>query len=292
MWDDNFTLKRIYTALLSHKAKERFEHLIIFLSMACFVLHLIVLLINHRGGVQLTEALYTPFTIILIYEVYLLVYYLRRSIIEYIGKQYEIVSLILIRSVFEDFAHHSFSFQPLTDAGIAFIVKIVGISLLFYLVRLFYRIASMLRRKQPVAHGHKGEARQFLTIKKTVSVLLIFIFIGLLLFSVAHAFMTVSTMESSFMVLKKMNHVFYDSFFTTLILSEVFLLLLTMIYTDDFSIIMRDSAFIISTTLMKIAFGEEPLAFTGIIVVSVAFGVAMLAIYRLYEQPCDPKKIS
>ena len=252
--------------------------------MGCFVLHLLVLLYNHREGAQLTEALYTPFTIILIYEVYLLVYYLRKSIIEYIGKQYEIITLILIRSVFEDLAYHKYGFQPLTEAGVAFMVKIAGICGLFVLVWLFYRIAASLRLKQPVAHSRKRASRQFLTIKKTMSVLLIAVFVALLLYSVVHAVADTSSFESFFVLLKKMNHVFYASFFTTLILSEVFLLLVTMFFTDDFGIIMRNSAFIISTTLLKIAFGEGPLAFTCVIVLAVGFGVGMLAIYRLYEK--------
>jgi len=44
-------------------------------------------------------AIYTPFSFILIYEVYLLVFYLPKSTTIYIGKQYEIITLILIRGI-------------------------------------------------------------------------------------------------------------------------------------------------------------------------------------------------
>ena len=40
------------------------------------------------------NAMYTPFSVLLFYEVYLLVYYLRRSTTIYIGKQYEIIALM------------------------------------------------------------------------------------------------------------------------------------------------------------------------------------------------------
>ncbi|MFN6048152.1 MAG: hypothetical protein ACK45C_09065, partial [Bacteroidota bacterium] len=48
------------------------------------------------------SAIYTPFSFILIYEVYLLIYYLPKSTSIYIGKQYEIITLIVIRRIFKD----------------------------------------------------------------------------------------------------------------------------------------------------------------------------------------------
>ena len=44
-------------------------------------------------------AIYTPFSFILVYEVFLVVYYLPRSISQYIRKQYEIITLIIVRSI-------------------------------------------------------------------------------------------------------------------------------------------------------------------------------------------------
>ena len=48
------------------------------------------------------SAIYTPFSFILIYEVYLLIYYLPKSFTTYITKQYEIITLIIIRKLFKD----------------------------------------------------------------------------------------------------------------------------------------------------------------------------------------------
>ena len=50
------------------------------------------------------SAIYTPFSILLVYEAYLLIYYLRRSTTLYIAKQYEVIALILIRGLFKDMA--------------------------------------------------------------------------------------------------------------------------------------------------------------------------------------------
>ena len=47
-------------------------------------------------------ALFSPFSILLIYEVYLLIYYLRKSYTKSLSKQIEIMALILLRNNFKD----------------------------------------------------------------------------------------------------------------------------------------------------------------------------------------------
>ena len=48
------------------------------------------------------SALYTPFSFILVYEAFLLIYYLPNSFTVSVVKGYEIISLILIRKIFKD----------------------------------------------------------------------------------------------------------------------------------------------------------------------------------------------
>ena len=48
------------------------------------------------------SGIYTPFSIILYYEIFLLIYYLPRSFTTSILKQFEIISLIVIRRIFYD----------------------------------------------------------------------------------------------------------------------------------------------------------------------------------------------
>ena len=63
-------------------------------------------IINFSSSTELLNnpisAIYTPFSFILIYEVYLLIYYLPKSFTTYITKQYEIITLIIIRKLFKD----------------------------------------------------------------------------------------------------------------------------------------------------------------------------------------------
>jgi hypothetical protein len=106
-----------YAKLLDEKTKKLSEKFIINLAIISFLLHLAVITLNDLGllGVAITgelftnpiSAIYTPFSFILVYEVYLLIYYLPKSMTIYIGKQYEIIMLIVIRRLYKDLSNIS-----------------------------------------------------------------------------------------------------------------------------------------------------------------------------------------
>ena len=90
-------------------------------------------------------ALYTPFSFILVYEAFLLIYYIPRSFTTAVGKQYEIISLIVIRKIFKDI--------PLIDLNsnwienpynLQLIYDLVGILVIFFLIYLFKRTKQNL----------------------------------------------------------------------------------------------------------------------------------------------------
>ncbi|MBT8283332.1 MAG: hypothetical protein KJO86_06310, partial [Muriicola sp.] len=95
-------LDSLHRLFLSEKTRERSEKVIISIAIISFILHLaLILLKDYLPGITLNSdlfnnpiaAIYTPFSFILVYEVYLLVYYLPKSISLYISKQYEIITL-------------------------------------------------------------------------------------------------------------------------------------------------------------------------------------------------------
>ena len=103
-------IQNIFRYLLSETTKKRSEKIILSIAIASFVIHLILILLVQLKLIHLESslfdspiaAIYTPFSFILLYEVYLVIYYLPRSITTYIGKQYEIITLIVIRRLFKD----------------------------------------------------------------------------------------------------------------------------------------------------------------------------------------------
>ena len=102
-------LDRLSDLFLSPAARKVVEHSLVRVSLTLFLLHAAVYAVHELGWLpfQMPESLfghplhilYTPFSAILVAEVYLLVYHLPSSFARSMGKQLEIVSLIEIRSV-------------------------------------------------------------------------------------------------------------------------------------------------------------------------------------------------
>jgi hypothetical protein len=82
----------------------------------------------------------------------------------------------------------------------------------------------------------------------------------------------------------EVNKIFFDDFFTILILVDVFLLLFSFLHSDNFNKIMRNSGFIISTIMIKMSFSTEGILNLILIVMSVLFGIIILAIHNKYEK--------
>jgi hypothetical protein len=82
---------------------------------------------------------------------------------------------------------------------------------------------------------------------------------------------------------ESINNLFFDQFFTILILVDVVMLLVSFFYTNEFHKIIRNSGFVISTILIRMSFGVSGLISTILIVVAVLFGLAIIAVHNKYE---------
>jgi len=83
---------------------------------------------------------------------------------------------------------------------------------------------------------------------------------------------------------KKINNIFFEEFFTVLIIVDVLLLLFSFFYSDKFHNIIRNSGFVISTILIKVSFLSEGIINNILIISAVLFGFLILVIYNLYEK--------
>ncbi|MCH1402400.1 MAG: hypothetical protein L7U78_07745, partial [Schleiferiaceae bacterium] len=87
--------------------------------------------------------------------------------------------------------------------------------------------------------------------------------------------------ESTNMI--EVNDIFFEQFYNFLIISDVLILLFSLLYTDNFPVIIRNSSFVISTVLLKLSFTGEGLLSQALIILGVGFGVLMLAIHNRYR---------
>jgi len=235
------------------------------------------------------SAVYTPFSFILIYEVYLLIYYLPKSFTTYITKQYEIITLIIIRKLFKDLSALELSENWFEIKGdLQFTYDIVASLLLFYLIFLFQKQGKQKLVQQA---SFKPIIEKFVNKKKLIAVILVPLFFVMASYTLINWFAGISFSSSELPTFESINNLFFDQFFTVLILVDVVLLLISFFYTDQFHKIIRNSGFVISTILIRMSFGVNGLISTILIVVAVLFGLAIITIHNKYEKNNLPNDV-
>jgi hypothetical protein len=260
--------------------------------MFAFIVHLMFIFLNKLDFIHLElltklfnnpiAAIYTPFSFILIYEVYLLVYYLPKSTTIYIGKQYEIILLIIIRRIFKDISNLELTrdwFAVKYD--LIFLYDIVAVIVLFFLIFIFYRLSDLQKKEAIISH----KLERFISIKNRIASFLVPILLILSFYSfydwIVKSFFSVNALVYNF---EDINKIFFEDFFTVLILVDVLILLFSFLHSDKFSTVIRNSGFIISTIMIKLSFNTEGILNVILLVLSVVFGILILFIHNKYDK--------
>ena len=286
-------LKRVdslHKKVFSKKNIKSFETLVLYFAIAGFLIHLALVFLNLKYDVNYfvgldsllsnpISALYTPFSFILVYEAFLLIYYFPRSFTTSIAKEYEIISLVLIRKIFEDIPQLDISSGIYNQQSLLLLYDLIAIIIIFYLIFLFRQtIASIPKRKT------NENLVRFISYKKILSIVLVPI---LLFLCLSNLFDWTYSIFINNEIVKNINAVFFIDFFTILILVDVFILLLSFQYTDRYHQIIRNTGFIISTILLRLSFSVSGLPSVILLVIGVLFGLIILRIYRLSELNSD-----
>ena len=281
-------IEDLFSKIFSEKIIKKFEKYILYLASIGFVIHLTIILLNNYNLIELSvvgtnlfsnpiSALYTPFSFILVYEAFLLIYYIPRSFTTAVGKQYQIMSLIVIRKIFKDI--------PLVDLNANWIENsnnqqlvfdLVGVLIIFFLIYLF----KITKEKLPIKPV-SAKLDRFIASKKLVSIVLLPTLFTICIFSFVNWFNGVF-IEESFN--DNLNNLFFNEFFTILILADVFILLISFQYTERYSQLIRNTGFIISTILLRLSFSVSGLTSILLIISGIVFGLLILLIYNAIER--------
>lgn len=286
----------IYNTFLSNETRKKSERIILIIAIASFFIHLSLIFLVDLGAIKIDSgttlfenpiaAIYTPFSFILVYEVYLLIYYLPRSITTYIGKQYEIITLIIIRRIFKDLSALSLSpdwFSQKYD--LQFTYDILASLIMFFLIYLFYKQSKKRILIEESDDNKQDGTARFIRVKKLMAVALVPILLALSIYSFSTWLVgTLSPSENADVAFQNLNNVFFEQFFTVLIIVDVFLLLFSFFHTDEFHKVIRNSGFIISTILIRLSFSVTGLMNTVLIIAAVVFGLLMFFIYNKFEK--------
>ncbi len=292
---ESFKLEKIYNTLLIDQVKERIEKVILTLAIVSFIVHLVIIYLVKFGVLDFGEnsdlinnpiaAIYTPFSFILLYEVYLLIYYLPKSFTTYIGKQYEIITLIIIRRLFKDLSNLELKGDWFTiKYDLQFTYDLVTSIIIFGLIYFFYK-----KSKVPFSTGIEQESNsmalsKFIKIKKLIALVLVPLFVILSIYSFTTWILSLTNpSDYAAYSFNSINNIFFEHFFNILIFADVLVLLFSFFITDDFHKVIRNSGFIISTILIRLSFSNTGLVNNLLILCAIIFGLFILIIHNKFQ---------
>jgi len=272
-----------FDSYFSTKVIRKIELLLLRAAVFSFILHLIIIYLGnhfqyfHHLQHSYLKAIYTPFSFILFYEVFLLVIIIPNSISEFIGKQFEVITLITLRSFFHDIAdfnlEESIHFQ--NPAFISLMYDLGASIVMLGLTILYYKIYNVNSTTEVIKELHK-----YINIKKLVSLCMIVV---LLILSVTSLLTWSVDMIEALRVndhYPNPNTVFYENFFSIMIFVDVLLLIISFTFHSSFFIIFRNASFIITTILLRMSLTiEKPMNYV-IILVGFLFAIASFFLYR------------
>ena len=280
-----------HNLFFSNISKNIIEKIILNIALLSFLVHLALIFIskNNIFGFNLSSdlfdnsiiAIYTPFSFILIYEVYLLVYYLPQSFTSYLSKQYEIITLIVLRRFFKDIS--SFDTQNITLLNIInsqIFYDLLAALILFFIVYLF-KYNVIRNRNKRILEENVG-LRRFVYQKQVIASILIPLFFFMALYSFYNWFL--ESVNGNSILITNLNHIFFEDFFNILIFVDIIILLLSFFYKQSFHKIIRNSGFIVSTIIIRISFGVSGLINLSLIISALLIGLCVLTIHNLFEK--------
>ncbi len=278
----------LFTLVFAPNIRKKFESIILLFAAIGFLSHLLLIFLKNQNILIFPTAqqdllldpiaaIYTPFSLILVYEVYLLLFYLPRSFTSCVSKQFEIISLIVIRKIFKDIPQMDLVGDWMSSQhNLELLIDLTGFLLLFLMIFLFNKGKMRLARR-PV---EDPLLKRFISSKKIVSLVLLLV---LSLMSVLSFGKWVADIFQNTQV-GKLDSIFFNQFFTLLILADVIILLISFRYTEEYSKLIRNTGFIIATILIRLSFAAEGYLNILLILTGVGFALLILQIYNAMEQ--------
>ena len=239
--------------------------------VVAFLIGLLGIELNIRGLLPPFLARMTPmshfyainlaFTLVLIQEVVDLIFVLPCSVTKSLGKQFEVLCLILLRDAFKELVHLH---EPIilieaVDVLLPMLADGAGALIVFMGLGLYYR------RYRKRAQTRKGPwLYPFVATKKFLA------FCLLLAFLAYGAWIGWQGMTTGHL------YPFFSVFYTVLIFSDIFIVLLSHTYQPAFRSVFRNSGFALATLLIRFALAA-PAYYApaiGIAAMAMAYGVS------------------
>ena len=189
-------------------------------------------------------AISSAFTVVLILEVISLVFTLPCSFSRSVGKQFEILSLILLRNAFKELSNlpEPITFEGSKEAVLYILSDGFGALLIFALLGYYY----IVQAKASEESFKPTDLYAFVAAKKGIALLLLATF----------AYMGI---RSGVDTILGHEHVdFLHQFSTVLFLTDILVVLISQCFQPSFYSVFRNSGFALATLIIRIALAAPP----------------------------------
>lgn len=213
-------------------------------------------------------AINVAFSMLLGLEILGLVFSLSNSVSDAIGKQFEILSLILVRHSFNELIYFN---EPLkwVDASrpVLHILSNAGGGLMiFLLISLYYNLSHHRAITQSTC-----VTADFIASKKLVALLLLFIFSVI---GITDAYLYLSG---------RPTFDFFAIFYTVLVFCDVLLVLVSLRYSSSYQTVFRNSGFAIATVVVRLALTAPPFINVLLGIGAMVFAISLTIAYNRFE---------
>ncbi|MFW5702440.1 MAG: hypothetical protein ACOCXP_00550 [Candidatus Dojkabacteria bacterium] len=284
-------IDKAYNFCLAPQCMHGAERNVAILAAVSFVVHIAAVELAKLGVLDnqflkdsdILDTLFTPFTVILIYELFLVIAAIAVSIPESVGRQYQAISLIIMRNLFKDISTLGEALLAATALG--------QISLLFYdmgatvaafaLVIAFY----FIKRKAYKFDFEEQMSPQYIKMKRTAALATLAGSLVLVIVTILGMNWRVGFFDAMYQL--DLNQVFQD-LFTLLIVVDVFVVILSAIYSDRYETIIRNGSLVFSSIIIRLSITAEPPFNNVYAITGMIFGVLVYATYWGWNRAINP----
>jgi len=279
--------RRVFEFFMGDSSEEKIRKLAIILAVVGFFVHILLWALYRTEKVAITgdaselvssplSALYTPFSILLVYEVYQLIRTIPESFSSSVGKQYEIATLLVVRDILKRLSEieNTEGWNFSSDLGFL-LVECAAFLALLYTSLTYFKMSNSSEKTETMA----DDIAIFVEAKRGIANAMLIIFLIMATYSLYSWMGSVQEGEGSVSRI-----IFFLDFFTLLILTDILILLISYWFYTDFGNLARNTGFVLSTVIIRVAISSEGVSSMILFTLSGLLGIAILRMFILNEQ--------
>ena len=269
----------VFAYLLGKQADSRVRKLSINSAIFGFLVHLVLCFLFNVEMLEFGEeasklfdsyldSLYTPFSIFLAYEVYELIRTIPESFSNAIGKQFEIITLLVVRDILKRLSDIDASASSSIDGSIGILaVECLAFVVLFATALLF----SKFQRTEKLFKKDNDDLDAFISQKKALAIVLLAVYVLIAIYSISSWSYGVFNGSGT-----TNRTIFFLDFFTALILADILILLISYQYITEFSNLARNTGFVLSTVILRVGIASPGVSGAIMFILAGFLGIVVL----------------